>query len=75
MSLGRLIRFHPDRNGSAEILLDGLFFPNGVALTPDEQSLLWVETGTGRVHRLDLKTKSDKIILDGFDGAESASHS
>ena len=41
---GRLLAHHP--NGSTEVLLDGLKFPNGVALSPEEDFLLFAETGT-----------------------------
>lgn len=47
---GRLLRWHPD--GRVEILLGGLAFANGVALSGDESSVLIAETGAYRIRRL-----------------------
>lgn len=41
---GRLLRHDPD-TGETEVLLDGLQFANGVAVMPDQQSVLVAETG------------------------------
>lgn len=41
---GRLLAFDPE-NGETSVLLDGLQFANGVALAPDEESVLVAETG------------------------------
>jgi sugar lactone lactonase YvrE len=49
-STGRLLR--RDVTGKVDVLLDGLSFANGVALTPDESSVLVAETGAYRVTRL-----------------------
>ncbi|MDP9640894.1 sugar lactone lactonase YvrE [Actinopolyspora lacussalsi] len=49
---GRLWRLPPD--GPAEVLLDGLQFANGVALTPDETSVVVAETGAYRLRRVML---------------------
>lgn len=49
---GRLLRRDPD--GSVDVVLDDLYFANGVALAPDGQSLLLVETGAYRISRVDL---------------------
>ncbi|SDP93971.1 SMP-30/Gluconolaconase/LRE-like region-containing protein [Actinopolyspora xinjiangensis] len=51
---GRLWRLPPD--GDAEVVLDGLQFANGVALTPDESSVVVAETGAYRLRR---------VLLDG----------
>lgn len=40
---GRLCR--RDTDGTVTTVLDGLYFPNGIALAPDECSLLFTETG------------------------------
>src|SRR5664280_927771 len=44
------------RPGADELTLiaDGLYFPNGVALTPDDSALLVVETGTYTLSRIEL---------------------
>lgn len=52
---GRLISYSP-LTKKTTVRMEGLFFANGVALGPDEQYVLVNETGTGRIHRLWLKT-------------------
>ncbi|MFE0750714.1 SMP-30/gluconolactonase/LRE family protein [Gordonia sp. NPDC058843] len=47
---GRLFRRDPD--GTVTTVLDGLYFPNGVALAPDRRSLLFTETGNYSLSRL-----------------------
>lgn len=47
---GRLYRRDP--NGELTILMDGLVFANGVALSRDEDFVLVVETGSYRIHRV-----------------------
>ena len=49
---GRVLEFDPAA-GSTRIVATGLCFPNGVALTADEQSLIVAETGTYRVLKID----------------------
>lgn len=50
---GRLLAYRPS-TGAAEVVATGLYFPNGVALTPDESALLVAETTTHRLLRIDL---------------------
>jgi len=47
---GRLLVFEPD-TGEIRPLLDGLYFPNGVALGPNESFLLFNETSMYRIRR------------------------
>lgn len=47
---GRL--FRRDSDGTVTTVLDGLYFPNGVALGPDRRSLLFTETGNYSLSRL-----------------------
>lgn len=47
---GRLFRRDPD--GTVTTVLDGLYFPNGVALAPNRRSLLFTETGNYSLSRL-----------------------
>jgi len=47
---GRLLVFDP-KTGETSVLLEGLYFPNGVALSPDELFLLFCETSMYRVRR------------------------
>lgn len=42
------------REGEVSVLATGLYFPNGVALTPDESALLLVEDSTHRLLRFAL---------------------
>lgn len=41
--------FHIDPQGRAEIAARGLCFPNGISLTPDESTLVVVETGRPQI--------------------------
>ena len=54
---GRLLAWHPE-TGRAEIVCRGLYFPNGVALAPDESALMLVETATHRLLRVPLSGRS-----------------
>ncbi len=45
---GRLLSYDPKR-GKTELLLDKLYFANGVAVSPDQRFVLVVETGKYRV--------------------------
>ena len=51
---GRLLRYDP-ATSQTEVMMDGLFFANGVTLGPNEDYVLVNETGMGRVHRLWLQ--------------------
>lgn len=48
--LGRLLSYDP-RTGNVTVLLDSLYMPNGIALSPDETFLLLAETSIARIHR------------------------
>jgi len=50
-SHGRLLAYDPG-TGNATLLLDDLYFANGVAVSPDQSFVLVVETGMYRVLRL-----------------------
>jgi hypothetical protein len=45
---GRLLAWSPG-SGHADVIAEGLHFPNGVALTPDESALLVAETSVARL--------------------------
>ena len=67
---GRLLRYDP-ATSQTEVMMDGLFFANGVTLGPNEDYVLVNETGMGRVHRLWLKgNKAGErdIFVDGLPG-------
>lgn len=48
---GRVLEFDPAA-GTTRVVASGLCFPNGVALTADQQSLLVAETGTYRILKI-----------------------
>jgi sugar lactone lactonase YvrE len=58
---GRLLSY---RDGLVDVIATGLYFPNGVALTPDESALLLVEDSTHRLLRVDLATGRLDELLD-----------
>uniref|UniRef100_A0A3Q1GJJ2 Zgc:194209 n=1 Tax=Acanthochromis polyacanthus TaxID=80966 RepID=A0A3Q1GJJ2_9TELE len=69
-SLGRLLSYDP-RTGSVKVLLDSLYMPNGIVLSPDESFLLLAETSIGRILRFWLKGPKagiKEIILDNMIG-------
>jgi sugar lactone lactonase YvrE len=66
---GRLLRRTPD--GAIDVLLDGLQFANGVALAPDESSVLVAETAGYSVVRLHLSGSQQgqrDILVDNLPG-------
>ncbi|XP_008398564.1 adipocyte plasma membrane-associated protein isoform X1 [Poecilia reticulata] len=69
-SLGRLLSYNPV-NKKVTVLLDSLYMPNGIALSPDENFLLLAETSIGRILRYWLKgpkAGSKEIVLDNMIG-------
>uniref|UniRef100_A0A3B3E304 Zgc:194209 n=1 Tax=Oryzias melastigma TaxID=30732 RepID=A0A3B3E304_ORYME len=69
-SLGRLLSYDP-RSGDVSVLLDELYMPNGVALSPDEDFLLLAETSMGRIHRFWLKgpkAGTGEVVIDNMIG-------
>ncbi|XP_056878411.1 adipocyte plasma membrane-associated protein [Takifugu flavidus] len=69
-NLGRLLSYDPD-TGSVKVLLDGLYMPNGIVLSPDEHFLLLAETSIGRILRFWLKgpkAGTKEVILDNMIG-------
>jgi len=60
---GRLLAYDPGR-GRTEVVADGLYFPNGVALTPDGSALVVAETTTHRLLRVPLGGGSPVEIAD-----------
>lgn len=66
---GRLLRWSP--SGDTEVLLDGLDFANGVALSLDESAVYVAETGGYRVRRLRLagpNAGSHDVLIDNLPG-------
>lgn len=60
---GRLLAWRPGAT-EAEVVTTGLHFPNGVALTPEEDAVLLVETTTHRLVRVPLGTGVPQELLD-----------
>jgi sugar lactone lactonase YvrE len=56
---GRVLEFDPSTSAT-RIVANGLCFPNGIALTPDERALVVAETGTYRI----LRIARDANVLD-----------
>ncbi|ETN60629.1 hemomucin [Anopheles darlingi] len=67
---GRL--FHLDRaTGKNKVLLDRLYFANGVALSPEEEFVLVAETMSSQIRRYYLKgpkAGTDDVFIDGLPG-------
>ncbi|XP_053672018.1 adipocyte plasma membrane-associated protein Hemomucin [Anopheles nili] len=67
---GRLFQY--ERNtGKNKVLLDRLYFANGVALSPDEEFVLVAETMASQIRRYYLKgpkAGTDDIFIDGLPG-------
>ena len=67
---GRLLRYDP-ATGETEVLLDGLYFANGIALSTAEDFVLVNETYRYRIRRYWLtgpKAGSDDIFIDRLPG-------
>ena len=67
---GRVISFDP-ASGDTRIILDGLNFANGVALSADERFLLIAETGNYRILRYWLRgpdAGTAEVVLDNLPG-------
>ncbi len=58
---GRLLSY---RDGRVDVIATGLYFPNGVALTPDESALLMVEDSTHRLLKVPLATGVPVELID-----------
>ncbi|MGN9810239.1 SMP-30/gluconolactonase/LRE family protein [Micromonospora sp. BQ11] len=60
---GRVLAYDPG-SGRTEVVCDGLYFPNGIALTPDESALMLVETSVHRLVRVDLPDGTVTVLAD-----------
>lgn len=63
---GRLLRRSPD--GQVDVLLTGLYFANGVALTPDESSVIVASTGSYRLDRIALPSGEHTTLAESLPG-------
>jgi sugar lactone lactonase YvrE len=67
---GRVLEFRPS-TGATRVIVDGLNFANGVAISADQQFLLIAETGTYRILKHWLRgprTGSTEVVLDELPG-------
>ncbi|XP_074294405.1 protein STRICTOSIDINE SYNTHASE-LIKE 6-like [Silene latifolia] len=67
---GRLLSFNPNTN-ETKVLLHNLYFPNGVAISPDQSSLVFCETPLKRCRRYWLqgsKKGSVETFIDNIPG-------
>jgi sugar lactone lactonase YvrE len=60
---GRVLAYDP-ASGRVDVVADGLYFPNGVALGPDESWLLVAETVKHRLIRIPLGGGSPVVLTD-----------
>lgn len=60
---GRILAYSP-HSRRTEVIATGLYFPNGVVLTPDESALLFVETTAYRLSRLPLNSGSPSVLAE-----------
>ncbi|XP_030005757.1 adipocyte plasma membrane-associated protein [Sphaeramia orbicularis] len=69
-SLGRLLSYDPQTR-EVSVLLDSLYMPNGIVLSPEEDFLLLAETSIGRILRYWLKgpkAGTKEVIMDNMIG-------
>jgi len=67
---GRLLAYHPER-GETELLLDGLYFANGIAVDPDQQFVLVNETGSYLVRKYWIagpRKGEHEVLMDNLPG-------
>lgn len=67
---GSVIEYHPD-TGNVRILMDGLSFANGIAISEDQQFLLVAETASYRILKYWLegpKAGGAEVLLDNLPG-------
>jgi sugar lactone lactonase YvrE len=60
---GRVLAYDP-ATGRTDVIASGFHFPNGVALTPDESSLMLVETVSHQLVRLPLNGGEPIVLAD-----------
>jgi sugar lactone lactonase YvrE len=60
---GRILA-HDPASGRTDVVADGFYFPNGVALSPDEDALLVCETVTHRLVRVSLPGAKTSVVTD-----------
>jgi sugar lactone lactonase YvrE len=67
---GRLLAYHPD-TGLTEVLLDDLYFANGVTLTQDDNAVLVAELARYRITRYWLRGEqagTSDVLIDNLPG-------
>jgi len=67
---GRLLAYDP-KSGETRLVLDGIYFANGVAISPDQSFLLLAETSRYRLQRVWLtgeKAGQAEVFIDNLPG-------
>jgi sugar lactone lactonase YvrE len=67
---GRLLAYDP-ASGDTRLVLDSLYFANGVAVSPDQQSVMVVETGKYRVRRVWVageRAGTSEVVIENLPG-------
>lgn len=64
---GRLIHFER-KTGKLTTLIDGLFFANGVVISPNEDFVLVSDLGKSRILKYWIKTGKTEVFADGIPG-------
>lgn len=65
--LGRILRYDTETK-QIETLVDGLFFPNGVSLTPNRDALLFLEYGERTLNKYHFTSGTREVIRDTLPG-------
>jgi len=68
---GRVLMYEPD-SGRSSVVIGGLCFPNGVALSGDERHLFVAETGEYRIWKVDLAARGVDARAIGASGDSRA---
>ena len=62
---GRLLKYD-SKTRETTTLMSGLWYANGVALSPDFKSVLVVETNLNRVHKYSLSSGTSEVLVDNI---------
>lgn len=60
---GRVLAYRPE-SGRTELVAEGFHFPNGIALTPQEDALMLCETVAHQLVKINLKDATVRVLAD-----------
>jgi sugar lactone lactonase YvrE len=63
--LGRFMSFDPATNGT-KVLVRDIYFPNGMIVTPDQNSVIFCESPKKRCKKYDIKSGKTKVFIDNL---------